>query len=156
MELYQIMIIVWAAFIIVNAIIELITIDLVIIWFTLGAVGALIASIFKAPLYVQVIIFVVLSFASLLATRPLAKKMQKNEIIKTNADKIIGEYVVVTTEIPENGAGEIQYEGKYWRAVSSNNTFIEKGAKVIVQAISGAKVIVTKESDKIENKEKIL
>ena len=78
------MIIVWVAFIVISAIIELETQDLITIWFTLGAIVALIACALKADIIVQFIIFLGVSGVAILCTRPLAKKMQNKEIIRRN------------------------------------------------------------------------
>ena len=75
--------------------------------------------------------------------------MQDKEIIKTNADKIIGSYVIVTKTISHDTIGEIQYEGRLWRAQTNTNNTYQEGDKVIVEAISGTKVIVTKENENV-------
>ena len=60
------MIIVWSAFIVISAIIELETQDLITIWFTLGAIVALIACAFNADILVQFIIFLIVSGVAIL------------------------------------------------------------------------------------------
>lgn len=140
----SIMLIVWAVFVVGTAIIELATADLVTIWFTLGGIGALIATALGAQIWLQLVIFVVISVAAILGTRPIAKKLQQKEIIRTNADKVIGEIAIVTKEISPNDFGEVKIDGRLWRAASNTNLKFEVGEKVVVEAISGAKVIVTK------------
>lgn len=138
-----IMLIVWIVFIVVTAIIELETQDLITIWFTLGAVVALIACILKAEVILQFILFLVVSAVAIICTRPLAKRMQSKEIIKTNSDRIIGMTATVTKEISPENVGEIKIEGRYWRAIPLENEEYSIGDKVLIQAISGTKVIVT-------------
>lgn len=138
-----IMLIVWIVFIVVSAIIELETQDLITIWFTLGAVVALIACILKAEVILQFILFLVVSAVAIICTRPLAKRMQSKEIIKTNSDRIIGMTATVTKEISPENVGEIKIEGRYWRAIPLENEEYSIGDKVLIQAISGTKVIVT-------------
>lgn len=138
-----IMLIVWIVFIVVTAIIELETQDLITIWFTLGAVVALIACILKAEVILQFILFLVVSAVAIICTRPFAKRMQSKEIIKTNSDRIIGMTATVTKEISPENVGEIKIEGRYWRAIPLENEEYSIGDKVLIQAISGTKVIVT-------------
>ena len=138
-----IMLIVWIVFIVVTAIIELETQDLITIWFTLGAVVALIACILKAEVILQFILFLVVSAVAIICTRPFAKRMQSKEIIKTNSDRIIGMTATVTKEISPENVGEIKIEGRYWRAIPLENEEYSIGDKVLIKAISGTKVIVT-------------
>jgi len=135
---------VWIAFIVITAIIEVLTIDLVTLWFTVGAVGGLIASLCGAEIWLQFVIFIVISAACVIATRPLAKKIQKNEIIRTNSDKNIGKIAIVTKAFGDDEIGEVRIEERYWRAVSSDASNFEVDEKVQVDAISGTKVIVSK------------
>ena len=153
LDSYTIMAIVWAVFIVITAIIELQTSDLVTIWFTIGAVGALIAALFKLPIWLQLVIFLAISTVCLVATRPIAKKLQQKEVIRTNSDKVIGKVALVTKQISEDEIGEVRIEGREWRAINNDGITFEVGEKVMVEAISGTKLIVSKIE---ENKEILL
>lgn len=153
LDSYSIMAIVWAVFIVITAIIELQTSDLVTIWFTIGAVGALIAALFKLPIWLQLVIFLAISTVCLIATRPIAKKLQQKEVIRTNSDKVIGKVALVTKQISEDEIGEVKIEGREWRAINNDGITFEVGEKVMVEAISGTKLIVSKIE---ENKEILL
>ena len=80
---------IWLAAMIVLLIVEGIAPGLVSIWFAFGAFAAMIASLLHASLTVQLICFVVVSFASLCLTRPLVKKYVNAKVQPTNADAII-------------------------------------------------------------------
>ena len=149
-DTYGIMAIVWAVFIVVTAIIELQTSDLVTIWFTIGAVGALIAALFKLDIWIQLVIFLAISTICILLTRPLAKKLQQKEIIRTNSDKVIGKIGVITKTIVAEDIGEVKVDGKEWRAINNDGLTFEVGEKVIVEAISGTKLIVSKTNENNE------
>ena len=95
------------------------------------------------PLY-QVIIFLAVSVVLILATRPLTKKMMKQEIIHTNTDRLIGMIATVTKDIIEDGIGEVKVDNSLWRAVSIDGININVGEKVIVNSLSGNKVVVSK------------
>lgn len=150
----NIMAIVWAVFVVVTAIIELNTNDLVTIWFTVGGVCALVAALFKLNITIQVVIFVLVSVVAILLTRPIAIRMQQKEIIRTNSDKIIGKIATVTIKIETNEIGEVKVESRLWRAINNDGSSFEVGEKVIINAISGTKLIVSKIED--TNKEIIL
>ena len=137
------MIIVWSVFIVVSAIIEIETQDLITIWFTLGAVIALIACALKADTLVQLILFLVVSTIAIFCTRPLAKRMQEKEIIKTNADRVVGTVAIVTKEISSDTIGEVKEGSRLWRAIPLTNEKFSVGEKVLVNAISGTKLIVS-------------
>ena len=143
MSATTIMLIVWSVFIVVSAIIEIETQDLITIWFTLGAVVALIACALKADILIQFILFLVVSALAIICTRPLAKRLQDKEIIKTNADRVIDSIAIVTKEIKNDTIGEVKVESRYWRAIPLNNETFSVGEKVRVNAISGTKLIVS-------------
>ena len=137
------MLIVWGVFIVITVIIEFETQDLVTIWFTLGAIIAIISCALKAEIWLQLVLFLVVSTIAIILTRPLAKKMQEKEIIHTNADRIIGKTAIVTQTISQNQIGEIKIEGRFWRAICLDNKKFNIDDKVLIKAISGTKVVVS-------------
>ncbi len=144
------MIIIWSVFIVAAVIIELMTGDLLTIWFVIGAIGALIATVFGLEIYYQISIFLVISAAALFITRPIAKRLQQKEVIRTNADRVIGMIGVVTIAFKAGEIGQIKVNNENWRAICSSANDFDEGDKVQVEAISGTKVIVSKiEKDNI-------
>ena len=81
----------WGAAIIVLITIELLTVQLVTVWFALGALCAFFAVMAGAPFWLQLIVFVAVSLIALIATRPLVKKFMVRNIQPTNADRCIGQ-----------------------------------------------------------------
>jgi|SRR5690554_476601 len=148
--LQYVMIGVWIVFIIVTIIIEIETFDLVSIWFTFGAIGALIAAALNAEILIQVAIFLVISILLLLATRPLAKRMAKKQRIATNVDRVIGMIGIITKEVTPYQLGEIKVEHSLWRATNLNNQTFEVGEKALIKAISGTKLVIVKINDGTE------
>ena len=92
---YHITLILWGALIIISLIVELITDELTIIWGTIGAIFSFLAAIFKAEIWLQLLIFIVFTTLTIVISRPIIKKYAKKEIIRTNADRIIGMVAVV-------------------------------------------------------------
>ena len=64
----------WLGLAIVFGVLEAVTVALVSIWFVLGAVAALIASLFTSSFLVQFFVFVLVSGAALAVSWPLMKK----------------------------------------------------------------------------------
>jgi membrane protein implicated in regulation of membrane protease activity len=142
----DVMIIVWFVVIIVGAVIELNTMDLASIWFSLGALVAFVLAIIGFGPTIQIVVFVIVSIGLILSVRPVAKNYFKTNAISTNADRLIGKVAVCTKEIRPGERGEVKIDGKYWLAVSNGTLDIELDERVEVLAIEGVKLIV----DKIE------
>ena len=133
----------WSVLLILFIIAEAITVQLVSIWFAIGSLVALIANFCGANILVQAALFVGVSFAALLLTRPLVKKFSTPKIQRTNIDRIIGERAIVTEEIDNLRAiGIEKADGKSWSARSADGSIIPAGSVVEVQKIDGVKLIV--------------
>ncbi len=135
----------WISALVILIIVEAATTQLVTIWFAFGAFGALLANLFDAQDWLQWVIFIALSFISLLATRPLVKKFTKKKIQPTNADRNIGEQAIVLEDIDNTaGKGSVNVKGTTWTARSLNGEHIEKDSRVIIRKIEGVKLLVEK------------
>lgn len=148
MENYMIWI--WLAIFIITFIVEAATSDLVSIWFSIGAVVSIILSLIEGiPYYVEIIVFAVLSLVLLIATRPMVKKILKNQERKTNVDDLIGKTVKVMETITEDLHGTIKINDViYTASLSDNDTdTILEGTKVKIIGINGNKVIVKRIKD---------
>ena len=133
----------WSVLLILFIIAEAITVQLVSIWFAIGSLVALIANFCGANILVQAALFVGVSFAALLLTRPLVKKFSTPKIQRTNIDRIIGERAIVTEEIDNLRAiGIVKADGKSRSARSADGSIIPAGSVVEVQKIDGVKLIV--------------
>lgn len=136
---------IWFAIAIAMAIFEGVTYQLVSIWFVIGAVAATIVSIFVPnPLWIQIVVFIAVSLITLLATRPIVKKITKAKALPTNADRYIGMTGVVKTEINNTeNTGQVIINGDIWSSKSENDHCINVGEKVIIKDIQGVKLIVS-------------
>ncbi|MBR2891992.1 MAG: NfeD family protein [Bacilli bacterium] len=141
---YQFILILWGLLIIVSIVVELITDELTIIWGTVGAISALISAIFKAPIWLQLIIFVVFTVGFILVFKPIIQKNRKIETIHTNADRVIGMVAVITKDFKNDEIGSAIVNGQIWRAVSTSNEEFVEGEKVQVDGLTGTKIIVSK------------
>ena len=140
------MAVVWLIAMAVFLIVEGIVPGLVSIWFALGALAALIAAMVGAPLWLQVVWFVLVSIAALALTRPLARKYVNGRVTPTNADRILGKECVVREAIDNlRGTGTVAVDGKVWTARMLNeNEIAREGETVIARRIDGVKLIIEK------------
>lgn len=136
------MIIVWAIILVGTILIEFETSDLVTIWFSVGAIGALIAAALGLEIVGQIAIFIAVSFVLLILTRPMTKRFMDKEVVKTNADRMIGMHGVVITEVPFDGKGEVKVESQIWTAFSTKKEAIPVGTRVVVLDIVGNKLLI--------------
>lgn len=141
----------WLALLIVFAVLEASTVSLVSIWFMGGALTALIAALCGAEIWLQIILFFVVSIALLLCLRPLSKKLLKKRKVATNADSNIGKTAVVTETIDNlRGTGAVKISGVEWSARSVDDSVLEKDAVVRILRIEGVKVCVERAEKKEE------
>ena len=137
------MLIVWLCIGLAAVIIELLTpTALISIWFACGAMIAALLTFLGVDLTIQIVAFFVISFVTMLIVRPVATRYLRGNIVATNADRMIGSIGNVTREIIDEHWGEVYVNSSYWSAVSVDDKRIEKGKKVKVLAIEGAKLIV--------------
>lgn len=141
------MIVIWIAAIVVFGIVEAVTVGLVSIWFVLGAVAGLLAAVLGAALWVQIVLFFVVSIAALAATRPLVQKMLHRDETPTNADRVLGQTARVTETIDNTvPTGAVYADGKTGTARSASGRVIPKDTLVKVQRMEGVRLFVEEEA----------
>ncbi len=135
---------VWLVLMIILLVIEGVVPGLVSIWFALGALAALLSAIVGAPIWLQIVWFLLISVVSLILTRPLAKKYVNSKTTPTNADMLIGQECVVTEAIDNVlGLGAVTVGGKVWTARTENPDIKAAiGQTMTVVRIEGVKLIV--------------
>lgn len=133
----------WIAVLIVMAIIEGVTTQLVSVWFVCGSLVSAIVSFFVPSFTVQFIVFAAVSLLLLAVTRPIVNKMKKVDFEPTNADRNIGKTAVVTQEINNTlGTGQVNLGGNSWSARTVDGAIVPEGSQVLVESISGVKLMV--------------
>jgi len=138
--------ILWLAITVALVILETMTYQMVAIWFALGSLAALLAA--TAGLWGfqgQLTLFVVVSIAALIGTRPFVKKVLKTKKVPTNADRVIGKTAVVLQEISPIKKGRVRADGLDWSAISAEE--IPVGAKVTIESMEGVTVYVRKKEN---------
>ena len=136
----------WLILAIVLVVIEASTAAFISIWFAAGALAAIIpALIYANAVWVQVAVFVIVSAVSLALTKKFLKNVLHYTPEKTNADQVIGKQAIVKEEIDNiRETGRVTVMGLDWAARSADDSIITAGEIVLVNEISGVKLIVEK------------
>lgn len=124
-------------------IIEIATVGFLVFWFGIGALIAMIVSLFVDNLIIQTTVFILSSTFLLFLIRPFANKFTQNDNVKTNAFSIIGKRGIVTKAIdPVSGQGQVKVGTEIWSAKSANEVKIAEGSEVEILEINGVKAVV--------------
>lgn len=135
--------VVWIIAVIVFGVVEGVTEGLVSVWFAIGALAGLLASVRHYGALTQLTAFVAVSAIALAITRPLARKYAAEGYVPTNADRVIGQVGRVTQDVDAEN-GEVYADGKTWSARSEDGDAIPAETKVRVERIEGVKLYVTR------------
>lgn len=143
----DIAVIFWLCLAVLLAVLEAVTVTLITIWFAIGAVGATIAAALGANIWIQLLVFIIISAALLIATRPLARRLLAGKREATNADRLIGaEGQVIVPIDPIDNKGQIKARGQVWSAAAADGGNIPAGETVIIEKIIGVRAIVRKKA----------
>ena len=138
------MLTIWLAITVIAIIIEILTIDLVSIWFAAGSIVALIAYLLNASTTIQIVLFVIVTSICAIIIRPISKKYLRGNIERTNFDRVIGKHGLVTKTITADNKGEVKVMSTLWMATSNDNTTIHQGEYCVILAVEGAHLVVKK------------
>lgn len=136
--------IVWLVISVVLFLIEGVTVQLLCVWFAVGALLAMAAAALGAPFWAQLLVFLVASVAVLAVGRRFVRERLQRGRIPTNADQVVGLTGVVREEIDNLlGTGRVTANGLDWTARAGRDDMrIPVGEEVRVLRIEGVKLIV--------------
>ena len=135
--------ILWAVVFAAAVLFELASMQLLSIWFAVGALAAFVAS-FYLPFPGQLAVFVIVTAVMLLATRPLIKKLRK-PAVPTNHELDLGKQAIVIEDIDASaGTGRVRIQGVDWSASAKDGNPIKSGETVTVVEVGGARLTVEK------------
>lgn len=124
-------------------IIEILTVQLLTIWFIVGSVVAMVVAQFTDVMWIQILAFILSSAFTFIMCYPMLKKIITQKHVKTNLDAVVGKTALVVEEINNIlGKGRVIESGVYWTARSVDDGVIKAGTTVRIKEISGAKLIV--------------
>ena len=142
----------WLIILVVLALAEAGTINLVSIWFAAGALVALLVSLFCQNFWIQLVLFILVSTLCLALVRPLAQKKFTPHLRPTNLDLLLGQDAVVTEDIDNLAStGQVKVGGQIWTARNEVEVPIPAGTIVQVLRIEGVKIIVRVKDSAVES-----
>lgn len=130
----------WIVLIVVFAIAEGLTVQLVSIWFCVGSVAGLLTSFITRNFGVQFVVFVVVSAIALLISWSLFRDRMRPRSVATNADMVIGKEGVVLCAISPDAGGRVKVDGQDWAAKCDAPLAAGERCKVI--SLSGVTLTV--------------
>lgn len=135
---------VWLAVIAISIIIEIITLDLVSVWFAFGAVVPFILSAIEGVgIEWQIAIFVVVSALLIIFVRKYAQKLLfKNMNTKTNVEALEGRKVRLLEDTDFEKNGSVKINDVVWTAISDDGKLIKQGSLVEIVKVDGNKLHV--------------
>lgn len=136
--------IVWLAIAVVLVIIEIFSLELVLLMFAVGALAAALASGLGAPIWLAVLVFGAVSVALLTLLRPsLVDRLHDGPTLTQGHDAQVGRVAVVVEPVDRYN-GRVQLSGELWSARSDAETStFDTGQEVTVIRIEGATAVVT-------------
>lgn len=135
--------ILWLVIMVLFLIAEALTMGLYTIWFAVGALVALIVSLFDLHIGIQIAAFLLVSVGCLVFVFPTIKSKLNFGKEKTNAAALIEQTGVVIETIDNmKPQGLVKVAGQTWTARSVEDKVIEVGTKVIIEEIQGVKLMV--------------
>lgn len=120
------------------------TVGFFVFWFAIGALLAMLTSLFTSNLIIQASVFVLSSTILIFVTKPFVQKFVNNkDEIKTNVYSTVGKTGIVIKDIHSmQSLGQVKVAGETWSALGLNNMDIPEGTEVEIKEIKGVKVIV--------------
>ena len=134
---------VWFILLVLFIWMETSTVAMVSTWFAIGSLAAMIVSLCGGQLWLQAVVFVVVSAVLLLSLRPIAQKYFTPRIVKTNVDAVVGSQGIVLEDVDNVAAqGRVKLGAMEWSARSADGSPISKDTLVTVDRVEGVKVFV--------------
>lgn len=133
----------WVGLATVLAVVEMLSLDLVLLMFAVGALAAAVAAGFGLSSVVTIPLFAIVSLLLLFLVRPsIVAKLHAGPTLTTGHANLIGLAAVVVEPVDERN-GRVQLRGELWSARAVDGLAFDTGAEVTVTRIDGATAVVT-------------
>ena len=121
--------------------IELLTVDLVCIWFSVGALVAFLLEALNVHIGYQIAAFLVVSCILIFTVGKYARKIliSKN---KTNVDALLEQEIIILKDTSHMVCGEGKINGIIWSTICINDETIKKGSIAIIKEVQGNKLYI--------------
>ncbi len=132
----------WLTVFLAFAVVEMLTLSFFFIMLGAGALAALAADFAGADLWLQIVVFCIVSLLMIAFVRPIAlRHLHKGPAEqRTNVDRLIGQSALVMEPVSAT-AGLVKIGGDVWSARSAAG-IIDAGQTVQVTRIDGATAVV--------------
>jgi membrane protein implicated in regulation of membrane protease activity len=143
----------WLIVAVVFFIVEIFSSTFVFLCFSLGCVVSSIFAYFGVAVWVQFLVFSIVTFISFFTVRPFISRYayRKSEKVKTNADALVGSKGRVTETIDlKKNSGRVFINGDDWKAESENGEIIQQNEQIEVTEVNST-ILIVKQINK-ENK----
>ncbi|WP_029287595.1 NfeD family protein [Cellulomonas sp. HZM] len=133
----------WVGGALVLGILEMLSLDLVLIMLAGGALAGAAAYGLGAPVWVQIVVACVVAVILLATLRPWLLRHLKSRIPleETNAAALVGRDAVVLSTVTLEG-GRVKLAGEVWTARTETSEALAPGVQVRVARIDGATAVV--------------
>ena len=137
------MIVFWIIVAIGVIVLDLFTSSFLFMWFSIGAISAIVAEIFGLNWGWQILVFSVISIISISLGYPLVKRQFKKSLKRTPLmeENYIGMNIIAEKDIIDKAV--VKVEGIYWTVVNSGDK-IMKGELFQIIEIKGTKLEIKK------------
>lgn len=141
----------WAVVFVAFVVAELATVQLISVWFALGALVTMIFTVIfeGTTLLSQLGIFILVSGIFLLITFPWLKKRRNKGHVSTNQELYVGMTAAVIEKIDrDKGTGRVRLGGVDWNAVPhEDGQIIPVDSIVVVEKVMGTRLSVSLKSE---------
>lgn len=105
-----------------------------VIFFGIAAIAISVLKLVGAagPAWVQVLLFSVLSVASLVLFRSPLMRWMKLDREGVDVDSLVGEHATARENIPPGGIGSVELRGTVWTARNAGSTPLVNGQRLVV------------------------
>ncbi len=132
----------WLAVAFVMAAVEVISFGLITLWFVIGALAAFVVSLLGGDLFLQIVVFLVVSVVCLIVLRPVFVKYRRRGQ-ESEPTEVGRSAVVVETVDNDRLIGRVETEDRMtWAARSADGSVIPAGTVVHIVGQESVKLIV--------------
>ena len=106
----------WIGIAVLLSVVELMSLDLVLLMFAIGALGAAVVAGLGGPLWLAILVFAVVSVAFLFFVRPpLVQRLHAGPTLQTGHQNLVGRDALVIEPV-DSHSGRIQLASEIWSA----------------------------------------
>jgi membrane protein implicated in regulation of membrane protease activity len=123
---------------------EMLTASFFLLPFAIGATIALIANFLGADLWLQWLLFILISVIALIAFRPLAKRLTaKADPEKSGVDRLVGKTGTIVEGLTQAGRMRASVDHEIWTVTTETSQQLPENTLVKVLRVEGTHLVVT-------------